>query len=88
MPIDETGHDADGQPIAIDPDAAAADTGHTFPAPALNPPQDDDPDPLTYADSLDSGQKAADENAPASDATDAESEADDDSNAPQQMSLF
>lgn len=85
MPIDEAGHDVDGQPIEPDPEAASADTGHIFAVAPLNPAEDEDPDPLTFEDSLD--VQAESENLEAEAMAENES-AEDDPDAPAQMNLF
>ncbi len=89
MTIDEAAHDADGQPVAPDQEAASADTGHTFAVAPLNPADDEEPDPLTFEDSLDTraGIDDAEADAPRS-ADDESADADDDPDAPAQMSLF
>lgn len=89
MTIDEAAHDADGQPIVPDPEAAASDPGHTFPVAAMNPAEDGETDPQTFEDSLDAdaGSEAVDYDA--RDSTDDENADDDeDPDAPQQISLL
>lgn len=87
MPVDEAGHDADGQPIVPDPEAATADTGHSFPAAPISAVDDDEPDPLTFEDSLDAQTETEEVDADAQDADLAEI-AEDDPDAPAQMSMF
>lgn len=87
MPIDEAGHDADGQPIVPDPEAASAETGHTFSAVVLSPGEDEEPDPLTFEDSLDA-QAESEEVEPDAQASAQDESADDGPDAPAQMSLF
>ena len=89
MTIDEAAHDADGQPIAPDPEAATADTGHTFPTPDLNPADDEEPDPLTFEDSLDKDGAREDDASEAPDSSDPENpDGEGDPDAPQQISLL
>ena len=89
MPIDEAAHDADGQPIAADPDAAVADTGHTFPIAPVSPADDQEPDPLTFEDSLRVAEGTSEVESDAQDSTEAEiADADDDPDAPAQLNLF
>lgn len=85
--IDETGHDADGQPLATDPEAATAETGHTFPAAPLSPAADEEPAPLTYEDSMDMDEEAEVDDADGQESSHEES-ADDNPDAPQQMNLL
>ena len=89
MPIDEAAHDADGQPIAVDPEAAAADTGHTFAVKPLPPATDDEPEPQTFADSLSEAEASDADEGDAQDSAEAEgADAAKDPDAPQQQSLF
>jgi len=88
MPIDEDAHDADGQPKVPDPEAAA-DTGHTFPVVPLSSAEDEEPDPLTFEDSLDLREDAADTLADAQEpAAEDSADAEEDPDAPAQRSLF
>ena len=89
MPIDEAGHDADGQPIDPDPEAASADAGHTFRAAPISAVEDDEPDPETFEDSLNAADGGDEVESDAQVSTDAERAADDeDPDAPAQMSMF
>lgn len=87
MPIDEAAHDADGQPIALDPEAAAADTGHTYAAAPLGPGADDEPDPQTFADILSAAEASDADESDAQDSAETE-RGEDEPEAPQQQSLF
>lgn len=87
MPIDEAGHDADGQPIVPDPEAASAETGHTFPVAPMSPAEDEEPEPQTFEDSLDE-QAESEGVEPAAQASAEDDGAADDPDAPAQMSLF
>ena len=87
--IDDGAHDADGQPIVPDPEEASAETGLVFPAAAINQPEDDEPDPVTFADSLDLEDAAAsDDSSPLDSAEEEDGGAVDDADAPEQMNLF
>ena len=89
IPIDEVGHDAEGQPIAADPEAAVANTGHTFPVAPISPADDPEPDPLTFEDSLRADEGTEGVESDAQEPTEAEgAEADDDPDAPAQLDLF
>ena len=86
MPVDEQAHDADGQPVAPDPEAETADTGHTFQAAVMDSSDDEAPEPVTYADSLELDEDIEPD---ARDSTDdASADAAEDPDAPAQMSLF
>ena len=87
VPIDDGAHDADGQPIAADPEAAAAGTVHTFPVAPLGPAEDDEPEPQTFEDSLSAAEERDGDETGAQDSAEAEA-GDDDPDAPQQQSLF
>lgn len=89
MPIDEAAHDADGQPKVPDPEAAASDTSKTFPVAVIGPTEDEEPDPLTFEDSLDLREEAVDTDADAQDTAEEDSaDAEEDPDAPAQMNLF
>ncbi len=89
MPIDEDAHDADGQPKAPDPEAAASDTGAVFPVAVISPAEDEEPDPITFEDSLDLREDTVDTDADAQDTAEADSaDAEEDPDAPAQMNLF
>ena len=87
IPIDESAHDADGQPKAVDPEALDADTGHTFAVMPLNPGADDEPDPQTFADILSAAEASEADESDAQVSADTERGADE-PDAPQQQSLF
>ena len=89
IPIDEGAHDADGQPIAADPEAAAADTGHTFAVAPLKSADDDEPEPQTFADSLSAAEGNDLDQSDTRDSSEMEgADAAEDPDAPQQQSLF
>ncbi|MCY3833770.1 MAG: hypothetical protein OXG85_12185 [Chloroflexi bacterium] len=86
-PVDESGFDAEGQPIAKDPDADEFEPGHVFPV-ADSSAIDEQAveDPVTFADSVAAAEAQtddADSDSP-SDPDDGEADLD----APEQMSLF
>ncbi len=98
-PIDESAFDADGQPIARDPEEAAHEAGAVFPAAdfAARPAEEDiaEEDPLTFEDSLkaeDQETAAADSGAELPETAEAEDgeneDSGEDSDSPQQISLF
>ena len=87
MTIDEAAHDAEGQPIVPEPDAATAAKGKALPAAIIEPAEDDEPDPLTFEDSLDVDAGSEDVASEAQEIAEDES-ADADPDAPAQMSLF
>ncbi len=89
MPIDEAAHDADGQPIVPDPEAAASDTSSAFAVAVIGPAEDEEPEPLTFEDSLDLREDAADTDADGQDTAEEDSaDAEEDPDAPAQMNLF
>lgn len=89
MPIDEAGHDADGQPIVPDPEAASADTGHTFLVAPISTDDDEDPDPQTFEDSLNAADGRDEVESDAQDSAEDEgADSADDPDAPAQMSMF
>ncbi len=83
-PVDEAAHNSDGQPIAPDPEAASAETGHTFPVAPMSPAEDEEPEPQTFEDSLDAQAQSEATESAAQDAVEDDGAADD----PAQMSLF
>ena len=88
--IDESAFDADGQPIAHDPEAADWNTGSVFPAADIGDLNDDDTDLITYEDNL-TVENVISEDTDSSSPLAADEEMDgteDDPNSPQQMSLF
>ncbi len=87
MPIDEAGHDVDGQPILSDPEAASAETGHTFPVAPMSPTEAEEPEPQSFEDSLDE-QAEIEATGPAAEDSAEDDGAADDPDAPAQMSLF
>ncbi len=81
VPIDESKFDADGQPLPVDPEAEAHDSGHVFPVAEI---ETDEAEPETYADSLELQVSTEGESMP----DDEDDDPPEDLDAPQQSSLF
>ena len=89
MHIDEAAPRCDGQPKVPDPEAAASERVAPSPLRVIGPAEDEEPDPLTFEDSLDLREDAADTDADAQDSTEEDSaDAEEDPDAPAQMNLF
>ncbi len=91
IPIDDSQHDDDGQPLVNDdPEAASWEGGHIFPAAQSDTGEADaetqKDEPLAFEDSL--TDNAADEGDQGDEAELEEPAAEDDPDDPQQMSLF
>ena len=84
-PIDVDRFDADGQPLAIDPEQETAETGSVFSAATIDDKDTiEEPAPLTFEDSLATQDVEAGDDEDTIDT----GEDDEDVDKPQQMSLF
>ncbi len=88
--VDESSFDADGQPIAHDPEAAIWENSNVFPAPDIDGLNDDETDSITFEDSLTVENVLSEDGDSASPLAAEEDigDTDDDPESPQQMSLF
>lgn len=89
MTVDESQFDAEGQPIAVDPEMESYETGHVFLGAdygALD--EADETEPVTFEDSLAAEGALTDDGETESPENEGLPEPDDDPDTPSQMSLF